>query len=584
MAAFAPPQSATERGWLGRTPRHRPVKLVALHGGWPASGWERLAIGAIMLLSIFMNFFKLGAGGFGNLYYAAGVRSMLDSWHNLFFVSFDPGGFVSLDKPPLGFAIQAASAKLLGFSPFSVLLPQALAGVLAVLLLYYLVRRSFGTVAGLVAALALAVSPISVVTNRNNTVDSTLALVMLIGAWAVLRAVETGRLRWLLACAVVIGIGFDIKMLEAYLVVPAFGLVYLLASPVRWPWRIAHLATAGVLLAVLTLSWLVAVDLTPADARPFVGSTQDNSEMSLALGYNGMQRLVGMFGPRGGSGGLSSLLNLFDRGNAPGGPPGGFRPGDGGANAGGQARFQDRAGAGANGGTGQAPANGATTPGDGGAFSGQPGGPAAPGASTGPGAPGGAGGIPGDFPGGAGGFPGGAGGFPGGLGDFPGGPGGFAGGPVGGPGGGPGGMFDTGFPGPLRLFIEPLGGQTGWLLPAAIFGMLAVLWRRRPRPRSDRQLQSVILWGGWLLTMGVFFSIAGFFHQYYLTVMAPAIAALSGIGIGTMWRDFRDGNWRGWLLPFALVATLAEQVMLVRAYPEWAQWLIPLTIGTGAAG
>ncbi len=171
--------------------------------GWPGF-LQPLALGIVMLISLFMNFYQLGQNGFGNLYYAAGVRSMLDNWHNFFFVSFDPGGFVTIDKPPLGFWLQVLSAKLFGFTAFSVYLPQALAGVLSVLLLYHLVRRHFGVVAGLLAALALAISPISVVTNRNNTIDSTLVLVMLLGAWAVMRAAETGKWRWLMLTAVLV--------------------------------------------------------------------------------------------------------------------------------------------------------------------------------------------------------------------------------------------------------------------------------------------------------------------------------------------------------------------------------------------
>src|SRR6266705_4370295 len=225
--------------------------------------WHRLALVGIILISVFMDFYRLGQNGFGS-YYPPAVRSMMDSWHNFFFASYDPGGFVTIDKPPVGFWFQVASAKLFGFTPFSVLLPQALAGVLSVLLLYSLVRRHFGVTAGLLAALALALSPISIVTNRNNTVDSTLALTLLLGAWAVLRAAETGRLRWLLLSAVIVGIGFNINMLEAYLVVPAYGLLYLLAAP-RSIWkRIVHLAIAGALLLVISLSWVVAVDLTPA--------------------------------------------------------------------------------------------------------------------------------------------------------------------------------------------------------------------------------------------------------------------------------------------------------------------------------
>src|SRR5438128_3568097 len=246
----------------------------------PSRWWHRLALAGVMLISLFMNFYQLGQNGFGNLYYAAGVRSMLDNLHNFFFVSFDPGGFVTLDKPPLGFWLQVASAKIFGFTPFSIFLPQALAGVLSVLLLYHLVRRHFGVVAGLLAALALAISPISVLTNRNNTIDSTLVLTMLLGAWTVMLAAESGKLRWLLLCAVFVGLGFNIKMLEAYLVVPAYGLLYLLAAP-RSMWaRIGHLALAALLMLTISLSWAVAVDLTPAASRPYVGSSQNNSEIS----------------------------------------------------------------------------------------------------------------------------------------------------------------------------------------------------------------------------------------------------------------------------------------------------------------
>src|SRR5207237_1062237 len=145
-----------------------------------------------------------------------------------------------------------------------------------------------------------------------------------------------------------------------------------------------------------------------------------------------------------------------------------------------------------------------------------------------------------------------------------------------GPGGG--GLFDIGNPGPLRLFTEPLGGQIVWLLPLALFGMLALAWQRRPRLQEDRQQQSLVLWGMWLLTMGIFFSVATFFHQYYMTEMAPAIAALFGIGLVVMWQDYRRPGWRGWLLPIALIITVAEQIHILTHYPAWGQWLIPLML------
>jgi 4-amino-4-deoxy-L-arabinose transferase-like glycosyltransferase len=156
--------------------------------------WTRLALFGVLVVSAVLNFAGLSAEGYDNQYYAAAVRSMSQSWHNFFFTAFDPAGFVTIDKPPLGFWFQVASVKVFGFSGVALLIPQAAAGVLSVALLYFLVSRTFGSVAGLIAALALAITPIGVVTSRNNTVDSTLVLFVLLAAWAVLRAAETGRL------------------------------------------------------------------------------------------------------------------------------------------------------------------------------------------------------------------------------------------------------------------------------------------------------------------------------------------------------------------------------------------------------
>jgi 4-amino-4-deoxy-L-arabinose transferase-like glycosyltransferase len=172
---------------------------------------HRLALTGVTLVSIFCNFWMLGQNGYGNLYYAAAVKSMGSNLHAFFFTAFDSAGFVSVDKPPVGFWLQVLSTKVLGFTPFAVFLPQALAGVLSVLLLYALVRRHFGVVAGVIAAAALAVSPISVVTNRNNTIDSTLMLVLLVATWAAFRAIETDRLRWLVLAGVLVGLGFNIR-------------------------------------------------------------------------------------------------------------------------------------------------------------------------------------------------------------------------------------------------------------------------------------------------------------------------------------------------------------------------------------
>ncbi len=151
-------------------------------------------------------------------------------------------------------------------------------------------------------------------------------------------------------------------------------------------------------------------------------------------------------------------------------------------------------------------------------------------------------------------------------------------------------MFNTGNPGLLRLFNEPLGGQIVWLLPMALLGILALAWQRRPSFRENRQQHSLILWGTWLLTMAVFFSVATFFHQYYLSTLAPAICALFGIGVVVMWQDYRRSphdksgsldksgsyGWRGWLLPLALLLTALEQIHIIVSDPTWGTWLIPL--------
>lgn len=263
----------------------------------------RLTLGAVLLLALFLHFFRLDQEGYANLYYAATVRSMLTSWHNFFFASFDPGGFVTVDKPPLGLWIQVLSATIFGFSGWSLLLPQAVAGVLSVALLYHLVARVFGAWAGVIAALVLAVTPISVAANRNNTMDSQLVFTSLLAAWAASLAMEKGKLRWLLVCAVFVGIGFNIKMLQAFMVLPAFWVAYLIAARTKWYWRIAHLTVATIVLVVVSLAWVVVVDLTPADQRPYVGSSRNNSEMELIIGHNGIARLgmianwLGLRGP-----------------------------------------------------------------------------------------------------------------------------------------------------------------------------------------------------------------------------------------------------------------------------------------------
>ena len=270
-----------------------------------AASRHGVALSGILALSAFLNLYKLTQNGYANTYYAAAVRSMLLSWHNFFFVSFDPGGLVSVDKPPLALWIETASAKVFGFSSASILLPEALAGVAAVGLLYLLVARYFGRAAGLIAALALAVSPVSVAVARDNNPDALFVLLLVAAAYVGARAIESGRLRTLLGAAALTGLAFETKMLAAAIVVPGIALGYLAFVRVPWRTRLAHSALATSVLVAVSGAWIAVVQLTPAVDRPYVGSTSDNSALSLALGYNGLGRVTGQTGgtSTGGGGG-----------------------------------------------------------------------------------------------------------------------------------------------------------------------------------------------------------------------------------------------------------------------------------------
>jgi 4-amino-4-deoxy-L-arabinose transferase-like glycosyltransferase len=278
--------------------------------------WHRVALAGVLGLAAALDFVRLGQNGWANDYYSAAVRSMTRNWHNFLFASFDPGGLVSVDKPPLALWVMAGSAKIFGFSSLAILAPEALAGVVAVWLLYLLVARYFGRVAGLLAALALAVSPVSVAVNRDNNPDAVFVLLLVAAAWAGARAVESGRLRWLLCCAVFVGLAFNAKMLAAGVVVPGLALAYLLFARTSLKTRLWQLVVAGVALAVLCSAWIAAVDLTPAADRPYVGSTTDNSALSLALGYNGLGRVTGQEGGTSSGGGIGGAFS---------GTPGAFR-------------------------------------------------------------------------------------------------------------------------------------------------------------------------------------------------------------------------------------------------------------------
>jgi 4-amino-4-deoxy-L-arabinose transferase-like glycosyltransferase len=282
-AAVEPPAPAGRaRRALLRPSRHAALSVAGL--------------APILALFAVLSTEKLSQNGYANVFYSAGVKSMLGSFHNFLYNSFDPGGLITVDKPPLALWVQAASAKLFGFSPLSLLLPEALIGLLTVAALYAALRRPFGRPAALGGALALAVFPSFVAVSRDNGVDPLLVLFMLLACAAALRAVRTGRLLPLLGSAAFVGLAFNTKTLAAFLVVPGIAAAWLLCAPVSLPRRLLKLLAAGAVLAAVSFSWIALVEATPASQRPYVGGSTDNTELNLTFDYNGFGRVEGQIG------------------------------------------------------------------------------------------------------------------------------------------------------------------------------------------------------------------------------------------------------------------------------------------------
>jgi 4-amino-4-deoxy-L-arabinose transferase-like glycosyltransferase len=287
-------------------PRPRTFSDVA------ATALYRAALAAVLCLSAVLNTHRLAQNGYANIFYSAGVKSMLSSLHNFLFVSFDPGGMITVDKPPLGLWLQVLSAKLFGFSPLSLLLPEAVAGVLAVGALYWALVKPFGRPTALASALALAVFPSFVAVSRDNNLDAVLILLMILAGGMMLRATQSSSWRPLLACAVLVGLAFNTKTLAAYLIVPGVALAYLVGAPPSLPRRLLQLLVAGALMLAVSFAWIAFVELTPASQRPFVGGSTNDTELGLTFEYNGLGRVGG---EKGGPGRIPAvpLATVFGR-------------------------------------------------------------------------------------------------------------------------------------------------------------------------------------------------------------------------------------------------------------------------------
>jgi 4-amino-4-deoxy-L-arabinose transferase-like glycosyltransferase len=226
-------------------------------------------------------------------FYGAAARSMSESWHNFFFGSFDPWGTVSVDKLPGALWIQALSLRLFGFHLWAIVLPQVLEGGLTVLVLYRAVRRVAGAGAGLVAAAVLAVSPVTVLLNRGNISDSVLILLLVLAADATTKAITTGRSRSLVLAGLWVGLAFQAKMIQAWLVLPALFLAYLIAAPaVRLRRRIGHVAVSTLVVVLVSLSFMTVVSAVPTHDRPYADGSCNDSLYSQVFVYNGINRFA----------------------------------------------------------------------------------------------------------------------------------------------------------------------------------------------------------------------------------------------------------------------------------------------------
>jgi len=252
------------------------------------------------------------------VFYGAAARSMSLSWHNFFFGAFDPAGTLSVDKIPGALWPQALLLRIAGFHVWAVVLPQAIEGVIAILVLYRAVRRLAGPLAGLTAAAVLASSPVTVALNRGNVADSLLILLLVLAADASTSALSSGRLRTLLLAGVWVGLAFQAKMAVAWLVLPALAAAYLLAAPApRARTRLAHLALAGAVTLAVSLSWMTVVSLVPARDRPYVDGTQNDSLFSQVFDYNGIARLGGRNVFAGAGHPAAFLVHLSEASSAP---------------------------------------------------------------------------------------------------------------------------------------------------------------------------------------------------------------------------------------------------------------------------
>ncbi|HEY7025604.1 MAG TPA: glycosyltransferase family 39 protein [Candidatus Limnocylindrales bacterium] len=270
-----------------------------------SSSWVLPAHVGVLGFTAFLYVYNLTVSGYANTFYSMAAQAAAQSWSSWFWGSLDPSNFITVDKPPLSTMLMGLSVRVFGLSPWTILLPEAICGVAAIAVLYAIVRRTAGPVAATVAALVAALTPVAVLIFRFNNPDALLTLLLLLAAWAFMRALQDGRFRWLILSGLLVGLAFNTKFLQAYLVLPAFAIVFLIAAPVTLRRRVAGLLVAAASVLVFSLWWVAAVQLTPADMRPYVGGSTDGTALQLLFGYDGLGRIFGQL-----SGGIAPTARI----------------------------------------------------------------------------------------------------------------------------------------------------------------------------------------------------------------------------------------------------------------------------------
>jgi len=456
----------------------------------------RYILPAILVCAGLVYFWRIGAAT-NNPFYTVAVRSMAESWKAFFFGSFNPGNSITIDKIPGYLWPQALSARVFGFHPWALTLPEVVEAFVTVIVTYRLVRGWAGEAAGLFAAAFLVLTPALVGAARLNNEESAFTMCLVLAAAATQRAVSSGRLRSLVLAGVWVGLAFQCKMVEAWAVLPALAVAYLLAAPPKFLRRLLHVAVAGVVTLAVSVAWIVAVALTPAADRPYIDGTTNNNPFSMVFGYNALTRFgflnispssVGSVTSQFAATSHTTTTKASGSASTHSGTYGhaALTTGSGSGSTVSTAAASYRGGAGARGG---------------------------------------------------------------------------------------GGMNSQASL--MSMFERTAASQVGWFYALAIVSIVAVLWLRRREPRTDAIRAGFIMWSIWLVIYGLAYS-EGEIHTYYVVTLGPALAAVCGAGVVELWRAFRAGGRRAWLLPLAVAANDIWAIYLVNGYPTYRGWLIPV--------